>query len=273
MTMSGRRVLQGTITDQLVAEVRDGIGWITFNDPQRHNAVSFDMWEAIPIALDAFGDDPAIRAVVVTGAGDRAFVSGANIAQFDQLRAGESAVDAYERVAEGAQLSLYDFPKPTVARINGYCIGGGLNIALCCDLRIASDASVFSLPAARLGLGYRISAIRNLVTVVGAAAALEIFLTAARFDAEHAQRIGILQRVAPVATLDASLAVWLDSLQSNAPLTMKAGKAMIRQLQRIGPEVDLEAMRALIMACFSSDDYREGRDAFAQKRQPVFTGK
>lgn len=270
--MNARRLLEGQITDHLVVEKRGHAGRITFNDPARHNAVSYEMWEAIPKALNAFSEDREIRAVVLTGAGERAFVSGANISQFDTLRSGEQAVQAYEKVAEAAQLALYDYDKPTVARIRGYCIGGGLNIALCCDLRVASDDSSFAIPAGKLGLGYRLTAIRNLFSVVGAANALEIFLTAARYRATEARELGLLHRVVTVADLDTQVQDYLDKIAANAPLTLLAGKKMIRQLQQVGNEVDVQAMTQLVMDCFESNDYREGRKAFAEKRAPVFTG-
>lgn len=270
--MNIQRILQGEITDHIVAEKRGATGWLTFNDPQRHNAVSYAMWEAIPVVLKAFGQDPEIRAVVLQGAGGKAFVSGANISQFDTLRSGEEAVQAYEVVAEAAQLALYDYDKPTLAYIQGYCIGGGLNIALCCDIRLASEGSSFAIPAGKLGLGYRLTAIRNLVTAVGPANALEIFLTAARYTAQEAKDLGLLSKVAPAEELPAVLDKMLSQIQANAPLTLRAGKRMIRQMQQLGPEVDVEGMRRLVMECFESNDYREGRKAFAEKRAPVFTG-
>jgi enoyl-CoA hydratase/carnithine racemase len=270
--MSTTRILQDRISEKILVEKRGSAGWITFNDPGRHNAVSVDMWEAIPVALAALDEDPDIRVVVLTGAGDRAFVSGANISQFDDLRAGEQAVLAYEKVAEAAQMALYDYEKPTVARIKGYCIGGGLNIALCCDVRVASDDSAFAIPAGRLGLGYRMTAIRNLVTAVGAARALEIFLTAARYTAAEAAERGLLHKVVAPAELDGAVDEYVSRIGANAPVTLRAGKKMIRELQRLDPSVDMEAMTRLVLECFESNDYREGRKAFAQKRPPVFTG-
>lgn len=270
--MNTERILQDRITENLIVEKRGAAGWITFNDPGRHNSVSYAMWEGIPIALQALAEDPAIRVVVLTGAGERAFVSGANISQFDTLRSGQEAVQAYEQVAEAAQLALYDYDKPTIARIKGYCIGGGLNIALCCDLRVASEDSSFAIPAGKLGLGYRMTAIRNLVCAAGAANALEIFLTAARFTAVEAQTRGLLHKVTTEDALDQVILDYISSISANAPLTLMAGKKMIRQMQQLGPEVDIQAMRRLVMACFESNDYREGRRAFAEKRKPVFTG-
>ncbi|AZG11501.1 enoyl-CoA hydratase [Pigmentiphaga sp. H8] len=271
--MTRQRLLQDEICDQLIVEKDGPTGWITFNDPDRHNAVSYAMWAAIPVALDAFLRDPGIRSVVLTGAGEKAFVSGANISQFDALRTGTDAVEQYEVVAEAAQLALRDFPKPLLARIHGYCIGGGLNIALCCDLRIASEASSFSIPAGKLGLGYRFTAIQNLVRATGTANALEIFLTADRFPAGQAREKGLLHAVAPREDLDACLAGYLDKINALAPLTLQAGKKMIHILADRCADIDLDAMKALVVQCFDSDDYKEGKKAFAEKRRPVFKGR
>lgn len=271
--MSRKRLFEGTITDNLIVETDGATGWITFNDPARHNAISYDMWDHLPRALDAFEKDPDIRSVVLTGAGDRAFVSGANISQFDALRTGKSAVEEYERVAEVAQLAIQDFPKPLIARIDGYCIGGGANIALCCDLRIASDVSTFAIPAARLGLGYRFSAIQNLVRATGMANALEIFLTAARYDAATARDKGLIHTCCPKEELDAVLQGYLDMINANAPLTMAAGKYMIRTVTDRLADIDMDDMRARILACFESEDYQEGKRAFAEKRAPRFQGR
>jgi enoyl-CoA hydratase/carnithine racemase len=271
--MTKERLFQGQITDQLIVERQGHTGWITFNDPAKHNAVSFDMWADIPKALQAFEDDIEIRSVVLTGAGDKAFVSGANISQFDKLRTGVSAVEEYEIVAERAQLSIQNFSKPLIARINGYCIGGGMNIALCCDIRVASDASVFSIPAARLGLGYRFTAIQNLVRATGVANALEIFTTASKYSAQEAKDKGLIQTVSSVAGLDALVDTYLQKINANAPITVAVGKKMIRSLSDRFVDIDQEEMKALVIQCFESEDYKEGKKAFAEKRQPQFKGR
>lgn len=257
----------------LILEKKGALGWITFNDPAKLNAMSYEMWAGLGDALASFESDDDVRAVVLTGAGDKAFVSGANISQFDKLRTTTDAVAEYERVAEGSLNVLYDLRKPTIARIKGYCIGAGLNLAMSCDIRIASEDSVFFLPAGKMGLGYRFSAIRNLVTVVGCANALDIFLSARRFGAQEAIQKGLVQLTAPVDEFDKTVQDYLDQVAANAPLTLAAGKQMIRQFQQLPANTDLELMRQLIQQCFDSEDYAEGKLAFAQKRAPQFKGR
>ncbi|UOD50364.1 enoyl-CoA hydratase [Orrella daihaiensis] len=259
--------------DTLQHKKNGSVGWITFNDPAKHNAMSLDMWTGLADALTEFEQDDDVRVVVLTGAGDRSFVSGANISQFDKLRTAADAVAEYERIAEGAQNKLYQFPKPTVARIKGYCIGAGLNLALCCDVRIASEDSTFFLPAGKMGLGYRFSAIRNLVTVVGAANALDIFLSARRFDTREALQKGLVQLTSPVDSFNQVVDDYLAKVAANAPLTLAAGKQMIRQFQQLPANTDLEQMRQLMQQCFDSEDYAEGKRAFAEKRTPQFRGR
>lgn len=257
----------------IIVEKKGAVGCITFNDPAKLNAMSYDMWAAMEPALSDFARDDEIKVVMLTGAGGKSFVSGANISQFDKLRTGVDAVAEYERVAEGAQNALYNFPKPTIARIQGYCVGGGLNIALCCDIRIASDDSTFFLPAGKMGLGYRFSAIRNLVTVVGPANALDIFLSARRFNAAEALQKGLIQLSAPVDQFDAVVDDYVGKVAANAPLTLQAGKTMIREFQKLPANSDLDLMKQLIEKCFASEDYKEGKKAFAEKRAPVFKGR
>lgn len=259
--------------NSLIVEKRGAVGWITFNNPAKHNAMSLDMWAGLVPALSAFEADDEVRAVVLTGAGEKAFVSGANISQFDKLRSSADAVAEYERVAEGAQNALYNYAKPTVARIKGYCIGGGLNLALCCDVRIACDNSSFAIPAGKMGLGYRMTAIRNLVTVVGPANALDIFLSARRLGSDEALRMGLVQHLANEESFEETVTQYLERLAANAPLTLSVGKKMIRQFQEVPAHIDMEEMRNLVMTCFASEDYQEGKQAFAQKRAPVFKGR
>ncbi len=246
---------------------------IRFNNPARHNALSVDMWEAVPPLLAQAQVDERVRLVVFSGAGEKAFVSGADISQFEDMRAAKEAVTRYEHMAEEALMSIKNFPKPTLACIRGYCIGGGVNVAISCDLRIASSDAVFSVPAARLGLGYRYSAMKNLVDLVGEGTAKDLFFTARRIDAAEAKSLGLISRVCASDQLDALLAEYTQALAANAPLTIQAAKAITAQILKPSPELDMALCQQLIRGCFESADYAEGRKAFMEKRKPVFQGK
>lgn len=246
---------------------------IRFNNPARHNALSVDMWEAVPALLTLAETDDRVRLVVFSGAGEKSFVSGADISQFEDMRAAREAVTRYEHMAEHALMSIYHFSKPTLACIRGFCIGGGVNVAISCDLRIASSDSVFSIPAARLGLGYRYSAMKNLVDLIGPGAAKDLFFTARKIDAAEAHALGLVSRVCEPGALPALLAEYTSALAANAPLTVRAGKAITAEILKPSPDLDMDACQRLIRGCFDSADYAEGRKAFMEKRKPVFTGK
>ena len=247
---------------------------IRFNNPAKHNALSVDMWEAVPKLLAIAERDDNIRVVVFSGEGGKSFVSGADISQFEDLRAQKEAVKKYEVIAEQALEGIHDFAKPTIAHIQGYCVGGGVNVAIAADIRVASTDSTFFVPATRLGLGYRVSAMRNLTNLVGPGFAKDIFFTGRRLDAQEALRIGLVNRIAERDGLDALLKEYTDAISTGAPLTIKAGKRIIRELQKTdGEPVDMEMCRRLILDCFESEDYAEGRKAFMEKRKPVFKGK
>ena len=256
---------------RLDARKTGALGWMIFHNPARRNAVSVGMWESIPRVLEDFGADPEIRVVVLAGAGDKAFVSGADISQFESQRSGPEAVQRYEELAEGAQLKLQTFDKPTVAMVRGYCLGAGLNIANVCDLRIAGDDARFGIPAARMGLGYRATSMKNLVDVVGAACAKEIMITARQFTAAEAKEMGLVHRVVPAADLERYTREYCEAIGANAPLTMRAAKRIIREVSKA--DFDMALCRRWVQECFESADYAEGRKAFMEKRKPVFTGK
>jgi enoyl-CoA hydratase/carnithine racemase len=256
----------------LIDARKDGaIGWMIFNNPTRRNAVSIEMWESIPSVLDDFAADAAIRVVIVAGAGDKAFVSGADISQFESQRSTPEAVQRYEELGDAAQLKLQHFDKPTVAMVRGYCLGAGVNIANVCDLRIAGDDARFGIPAARMGLGYRASSMKNLVDVVGPAYAREIMLTARQFTAAEAKHMGLVHHVVPVDELEEFTREYCEAIAVNAPLTVRAAKRIIREVSR--SEYDAALCKRWVKECFDSADYAEGRRAFMEKRKPAFQGK
>ncbi len=259
------------MTERLIGRKDGAIGWVIFNNPERRNAVSLDMWEAIPRVLNDFVADATIRAVVLTGAGDKAFVSGADISQFEKTRSSAEQVQHYEEVAEKANYALKNCDKPVIAMIRGYCIGGGLGIAALCDLRIAADDARFSIPAAKMGLGYRASSMKSLVDLVGKAYALEIMLTARQFSAAEAKDMGLVNRVVPVADLERTTREYCDIMAANAPLTMRTAKRVIAEVLK--QKYDNAVCEAWVHECFASDDYKEGRRAFMEKRKPVFKGR
>jgi enoyl-CoA hydratase/carnithine racemase len=260
-------------TDRVQAWAEGSTLHIRFNNPARHNALSVDMWQAIPPLLARAERDEAIRLVVFSGAGEKAFVSGADISQFEDLRAAREAVAHYEAMAEEALTAIYRCARPTLACIRGWCIGGGVNVAISCDLRIASSDAVFAIPAARLGLGYRLSALKNLVDLVGVGAAKDLFFTARRIDAAEARALGLVSRTCAPGELAALLQEYTEALAHNAPLTVRAGKRILQEILQPDADLDRVLCQQLIRDCFESEDYAEGRRAFMEKRTPVFRGR
>jgi enoyl-CoA hydratase/carnithine racemase len=256
-----------------VLTAREGaVGWITFNRPERHNAMSVEMWEAVPLALDQLEADDEVRVVVLRGAGGKAFISGADITQFEERRTGESGRVGYDTVVGAANQRIASARCPTIAMVRGYCIGGGLGVALQCDLRIATRESRFGIPAARLGVGYGHAGLKRLMDVVGPSFAMEIFYTARQFSADEALAMGLVNRVVDDGELESFVGEYCGRIADNAPLTIGAVKACVTELLR-GREFDRERCEAVVRACFASEDYVEGRRAFMEKRRPVFKGR
>ena len=260
------------MTDKMLFHKEGQVATMTFNNPERHNAVSLEMWEGAAGMLTAAANDTGIRVVVLTGAGGKAFVSGADISKFGDERSNEAAAAHYNSVVEKAYATVHQFPKPTIAMIRGYCIGGGLGLAVSCDLRICSDVSRFALPAAKLGLGYGYAGIRRFVDVVGASFTKEIFFTARQFSAAEAREMGLVNRVLPDAEVEAFVMDYAATIAGNAPLTVNAVKAIVSEVTKDESQRDLARCNELVNKCFNSKDYQEGRAAFMEKRKPVFTG-
>jgi len=259
-------------TDKVVTEIEGSIGWLTFNNPARRNAVSVEMWRAVPEALDRLEADTAVRVIVVRGAGDKAFVSGLDVSQFDDQDPSRS-VAAREALSARANERLRNSPKPVIAMIHGYCIGSGVLIAANCDLRIAADTATLAVTAARLGLGYPVAGIDRLIELVGPAGVKEIFFTARHFSAAEAHAMGLINRVVPAADLERAVRDCCETIAGNAPLTIAAVKQTVAALAARVPQADLAACERAMRACAESADHAEGRRAFSEKRKPVFVGR
>jgi enoyl-CoA hydratase len=264
-------MLQG-ITERMIVRKDGPLGWIVFNQPARHNAMSVDMWEALPKILDAYEADPEIRVIIITGAGDKAFVSGADISQFGERRGTMEAVKEYNAISDHANDRLQACTKPVIAMIRGFCIGGGLGLALGADLRIAAEDSQFSVPAAKLGLGYRFSGIKRLSDIVGPSFAAEIFYTARRFNAKEAEMMGLINRLVPADKVEQYTRDYAMVIAENAPMTVQSVKLIVQNIHADPAERDLDACAKSVDNCFASDDYKEGRTAFMEKRKPQFKG-
>lgn len=258
---------------KILASSEEGIGRVVFNQPEKRNAMSVEMWEGMVTALDRFEADAAVRVVVLSGAGDKAFVSGADISQFEKNRASADAQVEYDKITSAGRRRLAAFGKPLIAQIHGFCLGGGLGIAMNSDLRIASDDAQFGIPAARLGIAYTFDMVRQLVSLVGQAHARMVLYTGERIGAAEAERIGLVNRVVPVAGLEAEVTRLARIMAANAPLTIRAAKLAVTAAIRDESARDMPALDAAIAACFDSEDYREGRRAFAEKRKPAFRGR
>jgi len=250
---------------------RDGpIGRMVFDSPARRNAISSDMWRAIPKAMADFDADPGIRCVVLRGEGTVAFAAGADISEFETRRSSQGNVKEYDGLVDAAQHAIEDSAKPVIALIHGFCIGGGVEMALACDLRYAADASQFAIPAARLGVGYGVHGTNRLVATVGHAAAREIMFSGRRYSAQEALAMGLVNRVLPAAELDDYVRRLALELAANAPLSIAASKHIINAV--IEAQGDFTQDDELTARCMESEDYKEGRRAFMEKRPPRFKG-
>ena len=208
----------------------DGVGIITFNNPEKRNAMSLDMWEGLGLALTELRDDPEVRVVIMVGAGDKAFVSGADISQFEKTRHNAEASEEYSKKSAAQRALLADYPKPTVACIRGFCLGGGMQVAMLADIRIASDNSQFGIPAAKLGIAYGYDGLKHLVSLVGPSWARLIMYTGMRIDSAEALRIGLVDRVLPDAELWDATTEIARTISGNAPLAIQAAKITIAQV-------------------------------------------
>ena len=258
---------------KMLAAVDGGVGLVTFNQPEKRNAMSLEMWQGLEAILDGYAADDAVRVVVLTGAGGKAFVSGADISQFEKNRANADAQVEYDRLTSTGRAKLATFAKPTIAMVRGFCLGGGLAIAMQTDLRIAAEGSQFGIPAARLSIAYAFDGLRKLVQLVGPAHARMILYTGSRIDAREAERIGLINQAVADSALEETVMGIARTIAENAPLSIFASKLTIGEVMKDPADRNMEAVRLAAAACFDSADYKEGRTAFMEKRAPRFVGR
>jgi enoyl-CoA hydratase/carnithine racemase len=258
---------------KILKSIKDGVGIVTFNNPEKRNAMSLDMWEGLGQALTELRDDEAVRVVILVGAGDKAFVSGADISQFEKTRHNAAASEEYSKKSEAQRALLANYPKPTISCIRGFCLGGGMQVAMLTDIRIAAVDSQFGIPAAKLGIAYGYDGLRNLVSLVGPSWARLIMYTGMRIDSKEALRIGLVERVIPTEELWGETMALATTISGNAPLAIKAAKITIAQVLKDESRRDMAAIKQVGIDCMDSEDFREGRQAFMEKRKPQFKGK
>lgn len=258
-----------TGTDKLIGEIEGAVGRIVFDNPERHNAITTDMFAALAAVVDAYEHNPAVRVVVVSGTGGRAFASGADIGNLDSSRSPSRDPSSTDPRTTRGPAALGRLTKPLIAAVDGYCLGGGLLVALHADLLVATDRSQFGIPAARLGVGYPIEGVEQLVGRVGDANAALILMTGNRFNAKEALRMGLASSVVPADQLDHEVDRLCARLVANAPLTLRSVKLSIAAAAGRG---DRQAALEAIADCWASEDFAEGRAAFAEHREPHFQG-
>ena len=261
-----------TSSPQLSLAIDGAIAWITADNTGRMNALTADMWAAIPAHIALAQADERVRVIVVRGAGAKAFSAGADISEFETARTGDAAAH-YDNLNHAAFEALTNCTKPTLAMIHGFCLGGGLAVAACCDLRLADEAAQFAIPAAKLGLGYNPRWVRTLLALAKPAHVKELLFTGRRFSSAEALAMGLVNRIYATETLETETRALAAMIAANAPLTIKAAKLAIDELTARPENPDSERLDSAVRACFDSDDYTEGRRAFAEKRKPQFKGR
>jgi enoyl-CoA hydratase len=249
------------------------LGWMIINRPHKRNALNYRAWQRIVEAMEELNADPEVRVIIMRGVTPETFISGADIEEFPAHRANADQARAYRSAPGNATNALVTSPKPVVAMISGICIGGGLQVALSCDIRIATRGTRFGIPAARLGLAYPLDGILSLSQIAGPANARDILMSARIFDAEEAFHMGLVHRLVEREELDSVVRAYATKMASNAPLTMAAAKATIREGLKDAAERDMPKIAAMVAQCFDSEDYKEGVRAFLEKRQPRFQGR
>ncbi len=260
-------------SDKILGTKKGAIGTLTFNYPEKHNAMSPEMAQAAGAVIADFNADPAVRVIILRGAGTKAFVSGGDISKYEKNRATPEQIETYNQMSSGFRDALNQSVKPTIAMIRGWCLGGGLAIALRCDMRICSEDAQFSVPAARLGIGYGADSLGQLVELCGPSVAKEIMFTARRYSAHEAHRVGLVNHVLQAGMLEAFVQQYADTIADNAPLSIVAAKHVINEYVKDATTRNQALADKAVAECFASQDYVEDRRAFMEKRKPVWQGR
>lgn len=253
-------------------EIEGPLAWIVASNPERMNAYTAGMWAKFPGHVRAADEDPDVRVLILRGEGERAFSAGADISEFESARTGTSAAD-YDRLNHEAFSALLAAKKPVIAMIHGFCLGGGLGIAACADLRLADQKAAFAIPAAKLGIGYNPRWVPPLLALAPPAFIKEMLFTGRRLSASEALGIGLVNSLVDTDMLEVAVRTLASDIAANAPLTVRAAKLTVDELVRHPEHPDTAALDAAVKACFDSADYAEGRRAFLEKRKPVFQGR
>jgi enoyl-CoA hydratase len=257
---------------KILAKIVNGVGRFTINNANKRNAMSKSMWHEMGDVFEDWATKPEVRVIVICGAGDKCFCAGNDISEFADVRNTRTDIATYNQVTERAYKALKNITKPTIAMIEGYCIGGGLELALLCDLQFAASTATFGITPAKLGLGYKLEDVLLLINNISAKSAKELLFTGRKFSADDALRWGLISRIAKPEDLVATINSYVDEIVANAPLSVKAAKVIIQEATKSDKNRNTQLCQALVDSCHESHDYHEGKIAFSEKRKPVFNG-